>query len=129
MHFRAPVLLHKAARLGALLQLVHHRNKGVLVRRLPIAANCCLLQALPRVCARLGAGACPVAFPDVRPVREAGAGVGAAGASLGMNLAASRPGNENGPRVGARFAGCMAERAGFEPAVGISPHTLSRRAT
>ena len=23
----------------------------------------------------------------------------------------------------------MAERAGFEPAVGISPHTLSRRAT
>jgi len=23
----------------------------------------------------------------------------------------------------------LAERAGFEPAVGISPHTLSRRAT
>ena len=27
------------------------------------------------------------------------------------------------------FACLLAERAGFEPAVGISPHTLSRRAT
>lgn len=129
MHVCARVLLHKAARLWALLQLVHHRNKDVLVRRLPIAASCCLLQALGRVCARLGGGVRAVAFPDVRPVRGAEAGAGAAGAKLGMNLATSRPGNENGPRVGARFAGCMAERAGFEPAVGISPHTLSRRAT
>src|SRR5256885_8014880 len=54
MHVCARVLLHKAARLWALLQLVHHRNKDVLVRRLPIAASCCLLQALGRVCARLG---------------------------------------------------------------------------
>ena len=110
--FAPGVLLHKAARLGALLQLVHHRNKDVLVRRLPIAASCCLLQALGRVCARLGGGVRAVAFPDVRPVRGAGAGADAAGANLGMNLATSRPGNENGPRVGARFAGCMAERAG-----------------
>jgi hypothetical protein len=27
------------------------------------------------------------------------------------------------------FAMSLAERAGFEPAVGINPHTLSRRAT
>ena len=33
-------------------------------------------------------------------------------------------------RLGRRFLiGFVAERAGFEPAVGISPHTLSRRAT
>ena len=33
------------------------------------------------------------------------------------------------PLVGAERHKLLAERAGFEPAVGINPHTLSRRAT
>src|SRR2546427_758882 len=105
MHVCARVLLHKAARLWALLQLVHHRNKDVLVRRLPIAASCCLLQALGRVCARLGGGVRAVAFPDARPVRGAEAGAGAAGAKMGMKLSPNPPRKEKGAPVGGPFSG------------------------
>src|SRR5258707_872123 len=119
MHVCARVLLHKAARLWALLQLVHHRNKDVLVRRLPIAASCCLLQALGRVCARLGGGVRAVAFPDARPVRGAEAGAGAAGAKMGMKLSPNRPRKEKGAPVRGRFAGGMGVGGGVEPPVGV----------
>src|SRR5258708_6104444 len=103
MHVCARVLLHKAARLWALLQLVHHRNKDVLVRRLPIAASCCLLQALGRVCARLGGGVRAVAFPDARPVRGAEAGAGAAGAKPGLKPSPNPPRKTKRPPGGGPF--------------------------
>ncbi len=36
---------------------------------------------------------------------------------------------QKSPSESITWAYMLAERAGFEPAVGISPHTLSRRAT